>query len=136
MNVVTSRNDNWARRSLDAISAAVAAAWPGSAAVRDARRLASEECAGRVCNVEFLVDLPPERAPLAVNDLRDAGFDVVIPGSLPDGFVVVRARLPLRAYYLHRLTTRLTRLINPYAGIAIVIACVFVQPGVSRSLAA
>jgi hypothetical protein len=136
MLAVTTHNDNWARRSLDAVSAALAAAWPGSAAVRDARRLASEECAGRVCNVEFLVDLPPERTPLVVNDLRDAGFDVVVPGSLPDGFVVVRARLPLRAYYLHRLTTRLTRLIKPYAGIAIVVACAFVQPGMPRGLAA
>jgi hypothetical protein len=136
MKVITARKDNWTRRSLDAISAAFAAAWPGSAAARDARRLASEECAGRVCSVEFLVDLPPDRTPLVVNDLRDAGFDVVIPGSLPDGFVVVRARLPLRPYHLHRLTTQLTRLIKPYAGIAIVVACVFAQPAVSQSLAA
>jgi hypothetical protein len=133
---VSTPTESWARRSFDAITAAFAAAWPGSAAVRDARRLADQEFAGRVCNVEYLVDLPPERARAVANDLRDAGFDVSMPGSLPDGFLVVRARLPLRAYHLHRLTTRLTRLIRPYAGVAIVVACALTHPGASRGLAA
>jgi hypothetical protein len=135
MQVITTRTESWARRSLDAISAAFAAAWPGSTAARDARRLSAEEYAGRVGNVEFLVDLPPERAIAVANDLRDAGFDVV-PSSLPHGFIVVRARLPLRAYHLHRLTTRLSRIVRPYAGIAVVIACAVAQHGVSRGIAA
>jgi hypothetical protein len=129
------QSEGWARRSLDAISAALAAAWPGSAAVRVARRLASDEHAGRVCNAEILVDLPPERACAAASDLREAGFDVSDTGSLPDGFIVVRARLPLRAYHLHRLTTRLTRLIEPYAGIVVVV-CALVHPAIHHGIAA
>jgi hypothetical protein len=136
MRYTVIRSESWARRSLDAITAAIAAAWPGSAAVKDARRLASEEFAGRTSTVEFLVDVDAERSLAVAADLRDAGFDVVIPGSLPAGFLVVRARLPLRPYHLHRLTTQLSRLIRPSAGIAIVVACAFAQPGISQGLAA
>lgn len=136
MDRTTVRTESWTRRGLDTISAAFAAAWPGSNAVRDSRRLAPEEFAGRVCTVEFLVDLPPDHAIAAASDLRDAGFDVLPSGSLPSGFIVVRARLPLRAYHLHRLTTRLSRLIGPYAGIAIAVACAFAQPAVQHGIAA
>ena len=73
---------------------------------------------------------------VVANDLRDAGFDVSLPGSLPDGFLVVRAQIPMRAHHLHRLTTRLTRLVRRYAAAAVVVACVFSQPMVTRGLAA
>ena len=136
MHDIDISREPWVRRALDVISAACAAAWPGSAAVRDARRLGADEYAGRVCNIEFLVDLPAERAIVVANDLRDAGFDVSLPGSLPDGFLVVRAQIPVRAYHLHRLTTRLTRLVRRYAAAAVVVACVFSQPMVTRGLAA
>ena len=136
MHDIDMSREPWARRALDVISAACAAAWPGSGAVRDARRLGADEFAGRLCNVEFLIDLPPDRALLVGNDLRDAGFDVSLPGSLPDGFLVVRTQLPLHAYHLHRLTTRLTRFVKRYATAAIVVACVFSQPMVTRGLAA
>ena len=125
-----------ARRSLDTISAAFAAAWPRSVAAKDARRLAGAEYARRLCTVEFLVDLPPGPTHGVMNDLRDAGFDVSDTGSLPDCFLVVRARLPLRPYHLHRLTNRLTRLIESYAGIAFVDACGLADSGLHPEIAA
>lgn len=130
------RTEGWARRSLDIFSAVVAAVWPGSEAANDARRLGADEFGDRNCPVEFLVDIPPERLLAVASDLRDGGFEVTTWGSVPNGFLLVRAHVRLRPYHLHRLTTRLSRIVRPYAGLAIVLAAAFAGHGGQGGIAA
>jgi hypothetical protein len=129
--------EGWVVRAVDVVSAAIATVWPGSTAMSDARRLGADEFGGRKCEVEFLVDVTPERVLAVVDDLHNAGFDVVsVWSALPDGFLLVRTRVRLHPFHLHRTVTRITRIVKPYAGIAIALAGAFGPRAIDHSAAA
>jgi len=137
MHAMPVARERWVVRAFDIVSAVFATLWPGSPAASDARRLGADEFGGRTCEVEFLVDVRPERVLAVVNDLQDAGFEIVSAWSaLPDGFLLVRTRVRLHPYHLHRLVTRITRIVKPYAGIAIALAGAFGPRAINHSVAA
>ena len=137
MHAMQISRERWIVRAFDVGCAAAAAAWPGSTATHDARRLGADEFGGRTCEVEFLVDVRPDRVFAVVDDLRNAGFEVVSAWSaLPDGFLLVRTRVRLHPYYLHRAVRRITRIVKPYAGIAIALAGAFGPRAINHGVAA
>jgi hypothetical protein len=129
--------ERWVDRAFDVVTAAFATVWPGSAAASDARRLGADEFGGRTCEVEFLVDVAPDRVLAVVDDLRNAGFEIVAAWSaLPDGFLLVRTRVRLHPYHLHRAVSRMARIVKPYAGIAIALAGAFGPRALNHGVAA
>jgi hypothetical protein len=129
--------EGWIVRTFDVVAAALATVWPGSTSASDARRLGAEEFGGRTCEVEFLVDVAPDRVLAVVDDLRNGGFELVGAWSaLPDGFLLVRSRVRLHPFYLHRAVRRITRIVKPHAGIAIALAGAFGPHAINHGVAA
>jgi hypothetical protein len=108
---------------IDLATAALAAAWPRSAAAREVGRLTEDGyAAGDVCNIDFALALDrPELADMALSAVTLVGFTPL--DSTPDGhgFVTVRAPVRLRAYDLVRAASRLNRAVARYGGFAEVI---------------
>lgn len=137
MSAMSVTGEGWVVKAVDVVAAAVATVWPGSTATSDARRLGADEFGGRTCEVEFLVDVAPDRVLAVVNDLRNAGFERVPAWSvLPEGFVLVRKRVRLHPYHLHRAVRRISRIVKPYAGIAIALAGAFGPHAINHGVAA
>ena len=104
----------------DTATAAMAAAWPRSAAAQEIARLAENGYTiGSHCEVAFSLSFPePAAATAAVADVRKAGFVI---GENARGFVTARSALPLRRYDLARATAQLARVARRHGGFATVI---------------
>lgn len=103
--------------------AALEAVWPRSTAAREVDRLARDGYAtGALYDVDFSVSFDEEFAEQAIAAIRDAGFTIVERVGSARVFVIVRSRLPLRAFHLSRSVALLDRLVAPYYGYATLLA--------------
>jgi hypothetical protein len=114
--------------------AALAAAWPRSAAAREVRRLRRDGYAvGAPCEIDFLVSLDEPATDAVLSAMRAAGFTLVHHAGAAPCFASVRASVRLRALHLARAESRLNRAVRPHGGFAVVVGPA--EPAAHSSLA-
>ena len=118
--------------ALDIGHAALAAAWPRSAAAREIERLAEHGyMAGATYEMDFSLSFDEAGADAAFEAIRSAGFTVTERTRSTLCYATARRRIALRAFDLQRATATLQRIVDPYFGFAAAIgpvARVYVPP--------